>query len=45
MDLRDDIIARAWNSGKENIKPLEPRMRYDEPPRTAEIDFYLMKQE
>ena len=37
MDLRDDIIERAWNSGKEKYDTIENR-ELDEPPEYG-IEF------
>ena len=36
MDLRDDIIERTWNSGKERCA-LETKNNYDEPLRKTGI--------
>ena len=30
MELRDEIMRKTWNSGKEKMKHMKPRMRYDE---------------
>ena len=37
IDLRDNIIARAWNSGKERWA-LEAKNMYDEPLRNKELN-------